>query len=192
MSDSTEALERIAYLCRFLRRSYPAHADRLNAQSKTCERLAKAPTSHLRHNAIAIYDEYDRLCQVDAETARVLWDLIKQWLPAEVERCDWLGEPGRWDQHRAVDWQAIRAELRRVEAAAAQARDDDTPLVRLSQACSLTKGAVSPHTLKKRTDKPEPDVPGGNGKANLWRWPKIRDWINSEYGTSLPERFPGT
>ena len=61
--------------------------------------------------------------------------------------------------------------------------------VTLGQAAAMV--SRSKHTLRKREDLPAPDVTGDKGKANYWRWSRIRPWLEKRYGRELPEDFPG-
>ena len=48
----------------------------------------------------------------------------------------------------------------------------------------------SKRTLEKY-DKPPADIPGGDGKTAFWDWQTLRPWLEEEFDTKLPERFPG-
>jgi len=69
---------------------------------------------------------------------------------------------------------------------------------RLPDYVTLDQAAAAAHrgkrTLERRkTDGslPSPSVEGGGGKPDLWEWPIIRPWLESEFGVKLPKRFPG-
>jgi hypothetical protein len=42
----------------------------------------------------------------------------------------------------------------------------------------------------EKTPMPDPDVEGGGGKPNEWRWSRIRPWLEQRSGRKLPEHFP--
>jgi hypothetical protein len=55
----------------------------------------------------------------------------------------------------------------------------------------------SKRTLEKLKNRaknpfPPPDVKGGGGRPDEWAWPKVRLWLEREYGRKLPEHFPRT
>lgn len=65
---------------------------------------------------------------------------------------------------------------------------DDT-LVTLNQAAGIVR--KSKRTLEGwRQELPPPDVIGGHGKANLWRWSKLKPALENKAGLKLPEQFP--
>jgi hypothetical protein len=50
-------------------------------------------------------------------------------------------------------------------------------------------------TLERQLNKanstmPKPDVEGGGGKPNEWKWDAIRPWLEMEFGKSLPSTYP--
>lgn len=51
----------------------------------------------------------------------------------------------------------------------------------------------SKRTLEHYRDRlPEPAVEGGGGRPHLWRWSKIRTWLEEIFGLNLPEKYPGS
>ncbi len=61
----------------------------------------------------------------------------------------------------------------------------------LSQVAPLT--GLTKRTLERHLKElPEPDVRGGNGKANKWYWSKIRPPLEKISKRPLPRRFPGS
>jgi hypothetical protein len=44
--------------------------------------------------------------------------------------------------------------------------------------------------LAAKTSFPLPDVAGGGGKPNEWKWSMVKPILESEYGRKLPEVFP--
>jgi hypothetical protein len=42
----------------------------------------------------------------------------------------------------------------------------------------------------KKNPLPSPDIKGGGGKPDEWKWSKARPWLEHEYCRQLPERFP--
>jgi hypothetical protein len=71
--------------------------------------------------------------------------------------------------------------------------DVPTGYVRLSQMAAIVHR--SPRTLEKyksrrRDPLPDPDVPGGGGKADEWLWSRVRPWLEQQFGRRLPEKFP--
>jgi len=66
-------------------------------------------------------------------------------------------------------------------------------LVTLSQVAPLT--GHTKRTLERYLNDeklPQPDVRGGDGKANKWYWSTIRPPLQKMSGRLLPERFPGS
>lgn len=43
---------------------------------------------------------------------------------------------------------------------------------------------------RKKDPLPDPDVPGGGGKADEWKWKTIRTWLERNYGRQLPSEYP--
>jgi hypothetical protein len=62
-------------------------------------------------------------------------------------------------------------------------------LVQMASIVNRTKRTLE--RLVKKQDFPLPDVDGGGGKPNEWRWAVVRPVLESEYGRKLPEVFPG-
>jgi hypothetical protein len=51
----------------------------------------------------------------------------------------------------------------------------------------------SKRTLERYKTKghlPPPDVEGGGGRPDEWLWPRVRPWLEKQFGRDLPERFP--
>jgi hypothetical protein len=69
----------------------------------------------------------------------------------------------------------------------------DTDLVTLSQAAALV--CRSKRALEKYKHKPgglpPPDIKGGRGKPDLWKWSTIRPFLHQNFRHDLPETFPG-
>ena len=57
-------------------------------------------------------------------------------------------------------------------------------------AAIVSKSKKTLERLRKNEILPAPDVKGGNGKANEWRWSKVRPILEKEYWRKLPEVFP--
>jgi len=96
----------------------------------------------------------------------------------------------------------LRAELDGFDATSEPAPAEPEPIEaqadRLPDYVTLDQAAAAAHrgkrTLERRkTDGslPSPSVEGGGGKPDLWEWPIIRPWLESEFGVKLPKRFPG-
>jgi len=70
--------------------------------------------------------------------------------------------------------------------------DQSDYIVRLSQAAAVV--SRSKRTLERwvKDDKdfPLPDVEGGGGKANEWKWSRLRPYLEAKTGKELPKRFP--
>ncbi len=43
---------------------------------------------------------------------------------------------------------------------------------------------------RKRSGRPAPDVKGGAGKPDEWKWSTIRPWLEKEFDRKLPEQYP--
>ena len=67
---------------------------------------------------------------------------------------------------------------------------DSPDFVTLDEAAAWVKRTKS--TLKKHRKNgcPQPDVKGGGGKPNEWRWSTIRPWLEQEFGRKLPKIIP--
>ena len=66
-------------------------------------------------------------------------------------------------------------------------------LVTLNQAAPLA--GVSKRTLERwlqEGELPNPDVPGGDGRAHKWHWQTLRAALQEKISKSLPEKYPGT
>jgi hypothetical protein len=47
------------------------------------------------------------------------------------------------------------------------------------------------HYKTRRNDPlPEPDVPGGGGRKDLWLWSNVRPWMERTFNMRLPEHYP--
>lgn len=72
--------------------------------------------------------------------------------------------------------------------------DNEAPqYVTLDQAAALVnrKKKTLLRALNQLGSKmPRPDVEGAGGKPHEWLWPRLRPWLEEEYGKKLPERFP--
>jgi hypothetical protein len=65
--------------------------------------------------------------------------------------------------------------------------------VNLNQAAALVnrkKVTLLRALNKPGSTMPQPDTHGCGGKPHEWLWPRLRPWLEQEYGKSLPERFP--
>jgi hypothetical protein len=131
---------------------------------------------------------------------RVQWTRIAQAIK------DWAPEP---------DWPGMRAELKEFELRGGQLPPTvQTPppndsgaapsgeqgkvnlppepprYVNLSQAAAAvnkTKSCLEGYKRKKKDPIPDPDSPGGGGKADEWLWTTIRPWLERTFNRKLPE-----
>jgi len=97
---------------------------------------------------------------------RHAWREVADTLPAEA-RADVNGEPktlAEAEQYVTLD-----------QAAAIVSRSKKTLVRRLNA---------------KDSTMPRPDVEGGGGKADEWKWSSIRPWLEKEFGKQLPGIFP--
>jgi hypothetical protein len=53
-----------------------------------------------------------------------------------------------------------------------------------------SKRTLEKRKRRKNTPLPDPDVAGGGGKPDEWKWSAIRPWLEKEFGRQLPEQFP--
>jgi hypothetical protein len=65
--------------------------------------------------------------------------------------------------------------------------------VTLDQAAAMVQRAK--RTLRRLKDDPNstmpsPDVEGGGGKPDEWRWERLRPWLAQQFSKELPEDFP--
>jgi hypothetical protein len=75
---------------------------------------------------------------------------------------------------------------------------EDPPPVELPDLVTLDQAAAAAKCSKRTLERyktagklPAPVVEGGAGKANLYDWPTMREWIEAEFGIKkLPERYP--
>jgi hypothetical protein len=44
--------------------------------------------------------------------------------------------------------------------------------------------------IEKDQKAPLPDVQGGGGKSNEWKWSTIKSWLENKVGRKLPDKFP--
>lgn len=68
--------------------------------------------------------------------------------------------------------------------------DFTTDLVSLDQAASIVHRKKRALEAYKSKGLPDPDIKGGGGKPNLWKWQTIRPFL-LRFRPDLPERFPG-
>src|SRR5262249_42323723 len=105
----------------------------------------------------------------------------------------------------------IRLHKRSVEAAGAMSLDEAMDLIEgkkpptdppagSSQYVTLDQMAAAVHRSKRTLEKlsgrkksplPDPDIQGGGGRPNEWKWERIRPWLEVEYQRPLPDRFFG-
>jgi hypothetical protein len=65
--------------------------------------------------------------------------------------------------------------------------------VTLDQAAALvsrSKRTLEKYKQREKNPLPSPDVEGGGGRPDEWRWTRIRPWLEQEFGRSLPEQYP--
>jgi hypothetical protein len=133
-----------------------------------------------------LQDAVVAMCQARAP----VWTMCPS-LPEEWGRLPGLGtyppDPRLQDAAGAI----LRSFLQAVHAAALP---EGHQYVKLDQiAAIVSHGKRTLERLKGRQPNPlpDPDIEGGGGKADEWRWDRIRPWLEAEYKRSLPEQFPG-
>lgn len=106
---------------------------------------------------------------------------------------------------RVVNWDegaaAIAAAMQPEQPASETNADDDGDsdgdngvaggYVTLLQMAAIV--SESKRTLERRRSDgklPDPDVPGGSGKAHKWSWQKVRPILEKLFDRKLPEQFP--
>jgi hypothetical protein len=65
--------------------------------------------------------------------------------------------------------------------------------VTLDQAAAIvnrTKRTLRRRLNAKNSAMPRPDVDGGGGKPDEWKWSALRPWLESEFGKRLPTKYP--
>jgi hypothetical protein len=71
--------------------------------------------------------------------------------------------------------------------------DAASPLVTLAQMSGMVRQSKKTLTRWKNDEDstlPEPDIEGGGGKPDLWRWDRVRSCLEARFGCVLPEQFP--
>lgn len=147
----------------------------------------------------------------DKYHARLTVDVIAEWVRVAV-----VGEGGRGDAAgaeafagRVLGWLEDEAgcEVNRVLAedltglvSGVTSIPTSSPIVDPTQYVTKWQLAMlvkkSTKTLDRalartRNPMPQPDVPGGGGRAAEWIYTNVRDWLVEEYGKFLPVRYPG-
>ena len=94
-------------------------------------------------------------------------------------------------------WTWSKSELERLWAEAGAeyldtARDSDFFTVTLLQAAAVvSKGKRTLERWQQKDPKfPLPDVEGGGGLSNEWKWSRLRPYLEKRTGKTLPQRFP--
>jgi hypothetical protein len=118
---------------------------------------------------------------------------------AEADRQNKAGmsaeELARWtkDTIRAIDehTKAVVVEMRQWRD---EVQQGETIFVSLEQA-AIVAGFTSKEYLRTLMNKegsgaPTPDVEGGGGKKSLWRWSRLRPWLEKVSRRPLPKHFP--
>ncbi len=90
-----------------------------------------------------------------------------------------------------TDWNVQALQLA-VDRVSAQLAEDATEVfVTMDQAsacCNRSKRTLE--RLLQDGKIPEPDIPGGGGRAHRWRWSALRPALEEQVGRRLPQRFP--
>jgi hypothetical protein len=60
----------------------------------------------------------------------------------------------------------------------------------MAAAVSRSKRTLEKLKGRKSRPLPNPDVEGGGGKPDEWKWSTVRPWLEEEYGKLLPDQFP--
>ncbi|MFH1109425.1 MAG: hypothetical protein V1790_09550 [Planctomycetota bacterium] len=161
-----------------------------------------------KHYPSAVYDRFHTECET--------WSMIGSVLDAPRERmCYWaekLGIRKAPDEKMIFDpvgrymiakhgWNRYRfshtgcgtiADILEKDATSQPPTEIEPPdmLVRLSQVTPYTGTCAK--TVRRRIAKGcPPDVQGGQGKADLWRWSRLRPQLESMAAKVLPITFPG-
>ncbi|HEX5104212.1 MAG TPA: hypothetical protein VFV87_10400 [Pirellulaceae bacterium] len=122
----------------------------------------------------------DRLGHAVAEAANLCRPLCEY--PGEID------DPATSERLQTAA-RVIRAELEPLPPP----RDNEPSdcYVTLNQMAAIVqKGKRTLERLKTNGKIPAPDVAGGGGKHDLWRWSVVRPILETEYERPLPEIFP--
>jgi hypothetical protein len=63
-------------------------------------------------------------------------------------------------------------------------------LDQIAAAVHRSKRTLEKYKTRERNPLPSPDVEGGGGKPDEWKWLTVRRWLEDEFKHDLPERFP--
>ena len=63
-------------------------------------------------------------------------------------------------------------------------------LDRMAALVSRSKQTLENRKTRKKNPLPDPDIPGGGGKADEWEYEKVRPWLEGEFRRMLPDRLP--
>jgi hypothetical protein len=122
-----------------------------------------------------------------------------------VEAIEWVLE--NVADHTPVVWDDVEGDPRRPEDVLVELRldytdftppadadaDDGDPVekcVTLDQMAAIVNR--SKRTLEHYVNgpgMPQPDVEGGGGKPNEWKWSRAKPWLEKTFGRKLPEKY---
>ncbi|HEV7222355.1 MAG TPA: hypothetical protein VGN42_06600 [Pirellulales bacterium] len=118
------------------------------------------------------------------------------WPSAKEALSRFADFPASWvDGMLRVERLQAEAAVEASKTAPQPAMDDPEigELVTLNQVAPLA--GLSKRTLERyltKGDLPEPDIPGGGGRAHKWFWHTLRPSLSKVAKRSLPETFPGS
>ncbi len=121
--------------------------------------------------------------------------LVRQ-LGKTEQWADAPSQPDRMFSALPGDREAAAEELRRVrrwvEENKGRVRTDNSYHVTLSQAAAVVSRGKRTLERWAREDPefPLPDVDGGGGKPNEWKWTRLRPYLEAKTERNLPEWFP--
>jgi hypothetical protein len=100
--------------------------------------------------------------------------------------------PQQRDELRELRGRASRAvadRFRQLTDGAASA-DQYVTLNQVAALVNRTKKTLQRIVNDQKRACPSPDVEGGGGKPNEWKWLRLRPWLESTFNRKLPEQFP--
>lgn len=111
-----------------------------------------------------------------------------------VSQAEWDEAKRDYQDILADAWAAAQEAPQAAAPPALAGSDAKPPGATLPQYVTLDQIAASVNRKKRSMerhvlDMPLPDVKGGGGRPNMWEWTKVRPWLQTHFGVTLPEVF---